>query len=257
MRDNWNKIIKEICDEENIDLVELGTDWFLQLVKEGYSPKYIHGYNFGLNSSLIDEICKDKYAMSKLLQSYEIETVNYNIITCADELLDVSEELFKDNDILVCKPNSAHSGKDVYKCDGSKGIPSEIFSKYRSLVLSKYYDIDKEYRAVVLNGEIKLAFVKTPNKGEWRHNLACGADVEVINPKSLPMVIHVWTKYLYEELGLRFASIDFFLDSTVKNRILEINNEVTLNIFAGKSEENYNLAKNVYREAVKSMFSES
>lgn len=257
MRDNWNKIIREICEEEGIDLVELGTDWFLNLRTEGCLGKFILGYNFNLNNSIIDEICKDKYSMSKLLEMHGIETIDYHLVTCADELLDVSEELFKENDILVCKPNSAHSGKDVYKCDGSHGLPSDIFKKYRSLVVSKYYDIDKEYRAVILNGEIKLAFSKTPKKGEWKHNLACGAEVEVVSTKSLPMAVHVWSEYLYKELGLRFASIDFFLDSTVKNRILEINNEVTLNIFAGMSEENYNMAKNVYREAVRTMFSES
>ena len=57
----FHDLIKEICEEENIDLEILSGNYLLMLTK-GNVKKYIWGHKFPLNSHSVGEILDDKYA---------------------------------------------------------------------------------------------------------------------------------------------------------------------------------------------------
>lgn len=68
---NFVKIIKEICEEENIDLKSFSYDLIFQLSKNGIN-NYIIGYQFGLNVASIHSICCDKSAASEIMCSLHL-----------------------------------------------------------------------------------------------------------------------------------------------------------------------------------------
>ncbi len=64
---------------------------------------------------------------------------------------------------LVCKPNEGTGGRNVYKVNDVLELESathKIFSKTRSMAVSPYCEIIKEYRVIVLSNEVKLIYSK-------------------------------------------------------------------------------------------------
>lgn len=75
----FNKIIKQICQEKSIQYEELSDDWIIKLTKENRN-KFIVGYKFDLNNQATSEICNDKFALYAVLKSEEIPVIEYNIL---------------------------------------------------------------------------------------------------------------------------------------------------------------------------------
>ena len=55
----YNEIIKEICEEENINLITYQGGWLKEL-RKGNGTKYIVGYKFSLNNQGISIVVDDK-----------------------------------------------------------------------------------------------------------------------------------------------------------------------------------------------------
>ena len=63
---NFQSIIKEICDEKDIRFELLSKDWIIKLSKNNHT-EYIIGMKFPNNSYTSSTICKDKYATYQVL----------------------------------------------------------------------------------------------------------------------------------------------------------------------------------------------
>ena len=62
----FNNLIKEICDELNINITLLSDNWLTVLEKDN-NINYIQGYKFGLNNHALGNIIDDKGLFYDLL----------------------------------------------------------------------------------------------------------------------------------------------------------------------------------------------
>ncbi len=167
---NFVRIITEICEEENIELESYSYDWIFRLHKDGVY-NYIMGYQFGLNSASVNSICCDKSAASEIMTFLGIPNVEHYFFMSPLNQKYVSKhgnwenimKLLEKYGKLVCKSNEGTGGNLVFRVSNQYELESavfNIFKRTRSMAISPYYDIENEYRIIVLNGEIKLAYIK-------------------------------------------------------------------------------------------------
>ena len=164
------RILKEICDEEGILLDSFSYDWAFRMRKDGKTA-FILGYQFGLNLSSVQQICRDKNITSEILRAEGIPCVYHSFhmspslqnSTGTDgnwkELLSLLEKYGK----LVVKDNYGTGGNQVYLVSCPKELEAasaEIFRVSQGMAVCPYEEIEKECRMVLLDGEIKLAFSK-------------------------------------------------------------------------------------------------
>lgn len=168
----FHKIIKEICDEEHILMEILSKDLVIKLTKKGIT-RFINGYKFDLNNHAIGLILDDKYATYDMLKSLNIPVAEHNILFATDNMYDYAEgcnnydsayNLFlKYNKNVVLKVNNGTCGKDVYHITEDnefKKIYDNLLKTNFSISLCPYYNIDTEYRVIVLKNKIKLIYGK-------------------------------------------------------------------------------------------------
>ena len=292
----YNEIIKEICEEENIDLITYQGGWLKEL-RKGNVTKYIVGYKFSLNNQGISLVVDDKglfYDAIKNKLPIIVHHVLFNNYD-SDEVLDI---FHKYNNTLIIKGNIGTCGREVFKITNEKrlfNIIDRLFENQYSISLCPYYDIDKEYRLIVLNNDIKLIYskenptiigdgVKTikellldfnpsyyknnqvenenyiPKQGEkviveYRFNLSNGARVNTDIDDELKNRLIDLAKKVVKETNLSFGSIDII--RTVNNElyIMEANSGVMMNNYL-KQTGDYNTVKNIYRDAILEMMKE-
>lgn len=167
----FNKLVKEICEEQNIEVEEMSYGYILKLKRDD-QEHHIIGYKFELNSQVAGAIAKDKYGTYVVLKNKNIPVVEYNLLFneevrqnyCIKTSLEKAKEYFyKNNEKIVIKPNSGHEGIDVYFCDKEEKIEpilQHIFKQNSNLVLCPYYNIKKEYRTIYLNGKCMITYGK-------------------------------------------------------------------------------------------------
>ena len=167
-----HKVIREICEELNIDFKLLSRDWIIKLEKNN-KIRFVSGYKFDLNTHAIGEIIDDKYGLYEILKDENILIIEHNIIYSKDNNSDfaigyndynIVKEYFKThNNSIVIKPNKGTCGKGVYHIENIDDIEPTLellFNKNYSLSYCPFYDIRKEYRIIVLNNEVKLIYQK-------------------------------------------------------------------------------------------------
>ncbi len=167
---NFVKIIREICEEENITIKSFSYDWIFHLSKDGMN-NYIFGYQFGLNVASTHSICCDKSAASEIMSALEIPNVEHWFFMSPTNQKYIDESgnwnilmhKLKENGQLVCKTNEGSSGNLVFRVCNQYDLENavfKIFQKSRSMAVSPYYEIENEYRAIVLDSELKLVYSK-------------------------------------------------------------------------------------------------
>lgn len=169
--ESFNRLVKEICKEENIEVEEMSYGYMLKL-KKNNREHYIIGYRFELNNQVSAAIAKDKYATYEILKKNNIPVVEYKILFneearekyCRKGSVEIATEYFyKNNEHIVIKPNTGHEGIGVYFCDKKekiKSILNEVYKQNNSIVLCPYYNIKTEYRTIYLNGQCMITYGK-------------------------------------------------------------------------------------------------
>lgn len=170
---NWEtvfvKIIKEICREDQIGLTSFD-DWAFCL-RKGDRHNFIYGYQFGLDNAAVAAILKDKAAASEMMTAAELAHVPHWCVMspahpefCSlDSGWLFLEEIFSAYKDLVVKDNQGTGGRLVFRVRTRQELEKachEIFSMAASLAVSPYVPIEEEYRVIVLNGHMKMAFSK-------------------------------------------------------------------------------------------------
>lgn len=172
MLTNTQKIIKIICEEENIEYKLLSKNWIIELSKNN-CKKYICGYKFPLNDHAMGEILDDKYATYEILKSNGIPVVEHNILYSINNTneyakkcnqIEVVKNYFENhNKKIVLKPNNGTCGKNVFmineEIELTKYINQLLLNNF-SICYSPYYEIVNEFRVIVLNNKIKLLYKK-------------------------------------------------------------------------------------------------
>lgn len=299
---NYVKILKEICAEEGIAVSSYSSDWAFRFERAGRHA-FVLGYQFGLNPSSVQQICNDKNITSEVLTEAGIPCV-YHRCYMAPTMLGyvgskgswqpLTEQLREGP--LVCKDNYGTGGNLVFRVTDQRELEQAaalIYARSEAMAVCRYEEIRMEYRLVILDGKIRLAFSKIrPSvtgdgqstlgellavriaagegsgytlpgprelgrvlpKGEeyllnWKHNLGQGALARRLLPGELEQEAAALAGAAIEALGIRFASIDV-IRTDCGFQILEVNAGVMMEHFAGLSEENYRIAREIYRDAL-------
>lgn len=300
---NFVKIIKEIAKEEGIDYQSFSYEWIFYLSKNGKTGQ-IFGYQFGLNNATVQSICEDKSAASELLTYFKIPNVEHYCFMSPENMKYIAMQgnwkeilyLLEKHHQLVCKDNKGTSGELVYfVCNLAEleNAASNIWKTAKAMSVSPYYKIEKEYRVILLNKEIKLIYLKQRpcligdgkstikqlygeywmtqknpyqawisikdfekilKKGEiyelnWKHNLGLGSIAILETEKKVIEPLRKLALLAAEKLSISFASIDI-VKIGEEYKILEINSSVMMEYFSRQNSDYYQLAKNIYREAI-------
>lgn len=300
------KIIKEICEEEKIDYTLFSYDWILRLRKNN-QVGFVFGYNFGANNATSAHICDDKSAASEVLLFTGIPTVEHMFFMSPNNIFYIGENgnwsriqrMLEKYGKLVCKANEGTGGNMVFLVENQVQLEDavhRIFKQHRSMAISPFFHIIKEYRVIVLNGEVKLAYSKnipfikgdgkksirqlllefmTNNEflltleynekilgrvlldGEiwninWKSNLGQGASPELVADRTLLNELSNLAIKAASAISINFASIDI-IKTNEGLKVLEINCGIMMENFIRSAPQNYDIAKEIYRDAVHSM----
>lgn len=290
------EVLTKICDEEKISLEKYCDGYCFKLSKNN-NFTFIYDNIFELNSASTYKILKDKSAVFEILTNNNIPSVEHFFYmqnsNSNTEIINSLNNKLKTYKNLVLKYNEGMSGNDVYLINNSQDLQTKaeyILKKFNSLTASPFYNIEHEYRVIILNGEVKIVFDKIrpyvigdgkntikqltsqkyknnikPDKSidlniipgasqkvilSWRHNLNFGAIPEIISDKNLLNKLENIAKQASQVLKIRFASVDIIETTDKKLKVLEINGSVTMGKFASFSKSNYDKAKDIYKEAL-------
>ena len=193
------KIIKELCEELNIEVKKYSFDYFWQLQKDG-KIRNMMMHKLDLNSFVSTNIANDKYATYTFLKSNNIPIITHHMIFnpktrkdyVADSDLEMVYDLFeKYNEKIVIKANDSFQGKEVYLVEKKEEIPDiihGIFSReYDSLSICPFEKIKNEYRMVVLDNECLFGYKKELPRivGDGKRNLSeFASELNIENPDS-------------------------------------------------------------------------
>ena len=250
-------IIKDYCETNNISLGLLSSDWILKLTKNNII-KYIHGYQFDLNSAGTLMVCNDKSAVSDILTSLNIPNVSHELILpkLTQEKINVANLLFnRFNKNVVCKTNNGTGGKDVFKVTNFDDLLDKmnyLFNKGEYASISPFYEIDNEYRIIILDNEVKLIYSKQ-RTNNWRHNLGLGAEPIITENHEVCSRLSELAISASNAVNGRFVSVDI-IEVKGNYLVLEINSGIMMEHFASKTAENYKIAEKIYGDAVNLMF---
>lgn len=157
----FQELIKEICQEQNITCQALSQDFILKLEKNK-QQKYIYAYKFPLNDHGIGLIMDDKYAFYSVLKDLNIKSVEIIPIFPGYDR-DTLISYLKRYQRVILKPNNGTCGHDVFVINSTRDLFLKLdylLNKNAPVCLSPYYDIKNEYRLIVLNGQIKVMYGK-------------------------------------------------------------------------------------------------
>lgn len=307
MTNTFHIIIKNICEELDIKFHLLSKDWVITLTKHGIT-KIISGYKFDLNLHALGLVFDDKYALYDVLKNLNINIIEHNIVYGIDNKNDYAllcnnmeylTKLFNQyNKNVVLKRNDGTCGANVEHINNLEELEEKFLkmsNKYNSLSLCPYYEIDYEFRAIVLDNEIKLVYKKEKpivigdgvstikellikfnpcyfkkiddkkldvvlKKGEsyvydWKFNLSRGARINEEVNDHDRQNIYNIVSSISEKLNLGFCSVDI-IKSNNEYYVLEINSGVMMENYIEQAKDGYMNAYNIYKEAILKMFHE-
>ena len=229
---NVQKIIKEICNEKNINFKLVSNDWIIILQKEE-KIRYIVGYKFPLNNQSTAKICDDKYALFEVMKQFDIPIVEHFIVFKnydKDKIIDYCRRY---NFNMVIKNNTGTCGNDMYHIVEQKNLfdrLDKLLNKNYSVSLQPYYDIKTEYRIIILNDQIKLVYGKKRPVviGDGKrtiYELLCDFNKNyfenISNKENLKRVLKVNEQYEYNwQFNLSKGAMPFFVEDKIKEQNL-------------------------------------
>ncbi len=298
-------IIKKICDELKIKLDVLSNGWIIML-RKGNITKFISGYKFDLNNHSLGLVLDDKYALYETLKALDLSVVKHEIVYGIDNknpyaigynTLEYLNGLYnKYNGDVVLKTNNGTCGINVYHITSTEELEriyTKIGTKSNSLSLCPYYDIEYEFRCIMLDNELRMIYKKIRpivigdgkstirelllkfnynyfiNKDEegfdrvldldekymydWKFNLSRGAIMSEDIAEDDFLKVSNLATKVSKMLDLGFCSVDI-IKSKGKYYVLEINSGVMMKNFINLANDGYDKAYKIYRDAVIKMF---
>lgn len=293
--DNFYKILNEIGEELGINITYLSGGWVTVLEKDN-QIHYIHGYKFDLNNHGIGNLMDDKGLFNDLLVYKNFPTTTQLSVFMTYDREKVLEYFKQNNNTLIVKGNLGTCGMNVYLVHDEKDLFDKmdlLLSKQDSISLEPYYDIESEYRVILLNGEVKVVYgkrkpiivgdgihtirelavnfneffvnneVKKPDyipkinekvELDFRFNLSMGARLFYDVDEELKNRIIEFATNVSKTFNISFASIDIIHTTDDKLLVLEANSGVMMDNFIKQYPNGYNYAYGIYKEAIKLMF---
>ena len=302
----YHKMIKEICKELNIKFTLLSNNWVIMLEKNN-EKRYINGYKFDLNTQATSNIVDDKYAFYDVLKNNNIPIIEHNILYSKYNNrvyaknynnYDIAISLFKNNsNHIVIKSNTGTCGNEVYDIKNiDQIIPclDKLFLNNSSVSICPYYEIENEYRVIILKDNIVLMYKKIKpvvigdgkssirqlllkfNNNYFKNKLHDDQfDIILKENESyeycwkfnlsggatIGIVDTITQKKISKialkvarAINLKFGSIDIIKTKDNKILVMEANSGVMMVNYMNISENGSEIVKSIYKEAIQEMF---
>ncbi len=257
-------LLKTACDRlglkyRNVDDSGVFLEVFL---KSGESALYIAN-NLGLNTEVVEKICRDKsYAHTLLSQYVRMPETHTYIDPDPPELYpsfkkfnlvsEIVQDIVKKQDAkslasfpILLKPNSGSMGVNAFKCESELEVTRAIQTifdknsyKYDHVMLvQEYVQIQKEYRVLVYNHTIQFAYQKdnTGSDAQFIGNLSplhfANAKAVLITDTNFLNKLQEFINPIFSHLDLLYGGLDIAQDVTGKLYLLEINSKPGFSYF--------------------------
>lgn len=171
MNEIKSNILKELCHEMGIEIKILSYGWIYKLSKDG-KTRYIID-ECGINEISASKIANDKYATYAVMKSENIPVIKHtmifnpverkNYIKNKREIWNICYTELKQYGEVVIKPNLGFQGINIYRSKNMKEIKKivkNLLKRNTSISICPYYELEKEYRTIYLNGKILLIYEK-------------------------------------------------------------------------------------------------
>lgn len=300
---NFFKLIEAICKEKKINIRTASFGYITELEKEGV-VRHLVGNSLELNSASSYKIASDKFATYAVLVQNNVPTIKYNMVFNPS-----TRSNYENNDILkamiwfeeyggkvILKANLSSEGKDVFFIQNKEELKMKIIEEFSnnkdSLSICPFYNIDFEYRVIILDNEalycykkkkpsvtgngkntleelillehieniyedLDLSYIPLENEEieiSWKHNLSQGAKPIINIDGNKKDKIYQIAKDAAKAIGIRFASVDIAELSTGELLVMEINSSVCMDKFSKIVEDGYQIEKNIFSKAIDKMF---
>lgn len=236
-------LIQQAALAAGIELLPVETDMIYRLQYAGRSW-LMAGVDPGLNDSSAFQLAKQKSLSYAALTSVGVPAVPHHYMVNPqsqrghEQVFEAAEAWMRHYGApLVVKPDDGAQGRQVTLAHDPSELRTqlnELFAKVQHAVVSPYRAADKEYRVVILDGQAHILFSKSKPSGEWRHNLALGAQVGDVEPSLSPLLIHLALRAA-NTLGTVFCSVDILKLQTGELQVLEVNGTVYLSEYMKSS----------------------
>ena len=252
-------IIQDICARRGIDYHAFSDDWVLRLQK-AERVRWVVGYKFDANLSAAGQLAQDKVATYMALTAEGIPAVEHYLVRSVPH--DPNEMHYSLNGLkdgpVVIKPLDGTGGRAV-ECYES--IAEALAAVHKSAepawAIAQFYDVDTEYRLVMLGDTVLLAHAKTQPTLRGRlklFNLGYGAVATDVEDEELMNQLTSMAQKAMRAMSLNVASVDIVHTSDGDLRILEVNDGIALEHYMQQSDEYKNRAATVYDAVVAAMF---
>ena len=251
-------LLEQVCARQNLQLARLSKGYLAALTHKSLA-RYVWGRDFGLNPASSAAILNDKYAIYETLTYHHIPAVECQIIypegdpnpwaVGCNSLAFAAQYFRAHRGHIVLKPNYGSQGIGVRQITSLPELARayrEVFARSYSASLCPFYNIQHEYRVVILDGAVRLAYMKTAH-GDWRFNLHHGALASPIPPADYPAITRL-ARQAFRALDLRFCSVDIIKTTD------ELNNGVTLTGYLKQHPEELDRIRSIYADAVAAIF---
>lgn len=300
---DFYQLIEKICKDKGISMRDASFGYITELQKEG-KTKRIVGESLELNTATSYKIASDKFACFSILVQNEIPTIQYHMIFNPETRRD-----YENNDIqkamilfqqygekVILKANISSEGKDVFCITNKEKLQEMIIKEFAdgkdSVSICPFYEIDYEYRAIFLDGEILFCYKKEkpyvigdgkknlkelieeysientyenldlygiPKKNEkieifWKHNLCLGGIPNLEIEDNTRKKVYELAKRAGNAIGIRFASVDIAETKEKELLVMEINSNVCMNQFVKKIPNGLQIEYEIFSKAINKMF---
>ena len=183
-------------------------------------------------------------------------------ITNQNQIEKILDKLFINNHAVSISP--FYNIKHEYRVIMLKGECKLIYAKYLPIVVGDgkrtirqlLLEFNKEYFSKKLENNKYNKILEEQEEFEynWKFNLSQGAIAKEIEDEILKNKLLEMAKKVCKEINLNFGSVDIIQTDKDELMVLEVNSGVMIENYIKQNIKGYDIAKDIYKEAVKLLF---
>lgn len=206
-----------------------------------------------------------KYGKVIVKPNYGCEGIGVTFCSTLKEVESAIQKLFKNNaSISICPYYDIRTEYRTFYLNGEVHL---IYGKTKPYVIGNGKDTVEQLiqeiklpdKSIVKDNLSMLNMNYIPRENEkveisWKHNLSGGASPNVLQKGELYSKIEKIAISAGKAMNINFATIDIIQTTDDNFYVLEVNSGVCATIFIDLVDGGYEIVKNIYKKALKSMF---
>jgi len=254
------RLLTEACQKLNIRYEILHPN--SNIVKVGLKEDYFFvNYSTPLLSQSMAQIIKDKEYTYQLLKDtikqpqtrgflYPLVEDKYKQYLNETSIDAIEAEILDSFSLpVIVKKNRGSSGRNVFCCRDKETVRSALETIFNPndrawdyvAIAQEYINIQKEYRAICLDGDLILLYEKNIDRAEFSGNLSPlhwqGAEAKYVGDRNLMAAVEQFLQPIFGVLPIKYAGFDVALDKKGTFWLIEINSHPNYSIFIRDNDE--------------------